>query len=170
MQNIKTEMRLATAKKANCLYWCWLALLIIILDQTVKFFVSHYLQLYQPQPILPFLNFTLIYNTGAAYNFLSQAASAIYVFSATAFVAAVVIIYWLFKLPATQRVSACGLALILGGALGNMLDRLIHGYVIDFVDFYLGTWHFAFFNVADAAITIGAVLLVLDIFFLKKTK
>lgn len=169
MHNVKTETTLLT-RRGNCLRWCWLAVAVIILDQVVKFLMNSLLQLYQPQPILPFFNFTLMHNSGAAFSFLSQSNSAIYLFSAVALIAAGVILYWLYKMPATQRMAACGLALILGGALGNLVDRIIYGYVIDFFDFYIGNWHFAAFNVADAAISIGAALLVLDVFFLKKGK
>ncbi len=153
----------------SSLRWCWLSLLVIIIDQFTKYLAVNHLMLYHPKAITPFLNFTLMYNPGAAFSFLNRTGSlALWLFSLIALVVSVFIILWLKKIPANKPWLACGLALVLGGALGNLCDRFIYGYVIDFVDFYLHNWHFFVFNIADAAITFGAVLLFVDAFFLKK--
>lgn len=146
----------------SALRWCWLSIIIIGLDQLTKWWMNTHLLLYVPQPITPFFNLTLMHNTGAAFSFLHDSKGAIYLFSAIALLVSGVILYYLRTIPATQRWKACGLALILGGAVGNVIDRLVYGYVVDFFDFYLRTWHFAAFNVADAAISVGVILLIGD--------
>lgn len=146
----------------NNLSWCWLSLLVIILDQASKYAIAHHLTLYQSKPILPFFNLTLLHNTGAAFSFLSQQPSlALWVFSAIAILMSIALVIWLYRLPTNQAWSASALALVLGGALGNVIDRLLRSYVIDFLDFYYQHWHFAAFNLADAAITIGAAMLLM---------
>lgn len=158
-----------TKPRCGSLRWCWLSVVFIILDQLSKYLVMQNLELYQPYPLLPFLNFTLMYNTGAAFSFLSNHSYAIYFFSFVALAACALIIFWLYKTPANQKLTAFSLALILSGAFSNLIDRVFHGYVIDFIVFFVGNWHFAAFNIADSAITIGAILLGIDIFFIKKT-
>jgi len=118
---------------------------------------------------LPFLNFTLIFNKGAAFSFLSNHGSlASWLFSTIAILVSVIIILLLRKMSVTQRWLACAYALLLGGALGNAIDRFTIGHVVDFIDVHFGSWHFATFNVADAAISIGAVMWVIDTFFLQR--
>lgn len=143
--------------------YLWISTVIVVLDQASKWVALKYLARHVETPLLPFLNLTLVYNTGAAFGFLSGASGWQNVFfMAVALVASVVVIAMLRKLGSKDVQLAFALALVLGGALGNLIDRLVHGYVIDFVDFYIASWHFWTFNVADSAITIGAILLVLD--------
>lgn len=152
----------------NNLKWCWLSLIIILLDQSSKYLIMYFLALYQSKPVLPFFNLTLIHNTGAAFSFLSQQPTvAFWLFSVIALTISVVILIWLYRLPLSRRWSSCALSLILGGAIGNVIDRFTHGYVIDFLDFYYQHWHFAAFNLADAAISVGAAMLFVEVFFRK---
>jgi signal peptidase II len=152
----------------NNLKWCWLSLVIILLDQLSKYLVMHSLTLYQPVAVLPFFNLTLLHNTGAAFGFLAEHPTmAFWLFSGIAVVMSIALLIWLYRLPANKNWQSCALALVLGGAIGNLLDRFIHGHVIDFLDFYYQDWHFAAFNAADSAISVGAAMLVMEVFFRK---
>lgn len=143
------------------LKWLWLSVLIVLLDQFTKYAASHMLRLHEPLELLPFFNFTLMHNTGAAFSFLSQAGGwQRWFFTGMALLVSAVIVVWMRRLSAREHGSALALALILGGALGNVIDRIRLGYVVDFIDVYYDAWHWPAFNVADAAITVGAVLLV----------
>jgi signal peptidase II len=150
--------------KLGGLRWVPLGLLIILLDQATKAVVESRFELFDVKPILPFLEFTLLYNTGAAFSFLAGASGwQRWFFIGLGAVVSIVILYWLKRLePGTHRMMAAGFALILGGALGNVIDRIWHGHVIDFIHFHWRQWEFPAFNVADSAITIGAALLILD--------
>lgn len=153
-------------KKTTALPWCWLSVAVILIDQLTKYYAVKLLSLYQPHPIFPGLNFTLSYNTGAAFGLLGQKATlAHFLFTAIALIMSAVLLYALYRTAPHRRWFSAALALILGGALGNVLDRLGHGYVIDFIDFYYKNWHFATFNLADSAITVGAILLLIDALF-----
>lgn len=150
------------------LHWLWLSLLIVIADQVTKWLAEYSLDLHAPVPILPGFNLTLVYNPGAAFSFLSQAGGWqrwFFVFFALAI--SCFLIFWLLRLPARAKWLACSLALIIGGAIGNLVDRLAYGHVIDFIDLYYGSWHWPAFNIADAAITVGAVMLIIDAFWLE---
>jgi signal peptidase II len=141
-----------------------IALVVILADQLSKFAATQWLSS-GPVAVMPFLNFALVHNTGAAFGFLSTAGGwQKFFFIGIALLATIVIVVMLKRTPRQDWFMRLSLSLILGGALGNLADRAIHGYVIDFIDFYIGTWHFWTFNVADAAISIGAVMLVLDAF------
>ena len=147
----------------------WLATLLIVIDQYTKELANVHLIFAEPLAIIPNLNFTLVYNTGAAFGFLADMGGWQKWFFA--FIAVSVsggLIYWLTTLPAKMTSEVIAINLILSGALGNLIDRVIYGKVTDFVDFYVGTWHYATFNVADIAISIGAVLLIYHEFFIKK--
>ena len=145
-------------------HWLWLSLGIIIIDHITKLLALAKLTLHQPVSVLPFFNFTLIYNKGAAFGFLNSAAGwQRWLFAAVAILVSAIILRWLYRLPAKQTGSAVALSLILGGALGNLWDRIYFGYVIDFFDFHIKNWHFPAFNIADSAITIGAIILIIDI-------
>jgi len=147
-----------------------MALVVVVVDQFTKFAATFWLS-QGPVEVLPFLNFSLVHNTGAAFGFLSSAGGWQNIFFiGVALLACVVVFVMLRKVAASDRFMAVSLSLILGGAIGNLIDRLIHGYVIDFIDFYIQTWHFWTFNVADAAISIGAVLLVMDAFNLRPAR
>jgi len=146
-----------------------IAAAVLALDQLTKVAAASWLVLHEPVPVLPFFNLTLIHNTGAAFGFLSWASGwQNLFFIVVAAVACVVIMVMLRRTGAGDPWLATTLSLILGGAAGNLIDRLIYGYVIDFADFFIGTWHWPAFNVADSAISIGAVLLVADSFGLRK--
>lgn len=145
------------------LRWLWLSAVVIALDQATKSLAAATLVLYQPRPVAPFLNLTLMHNTGAAFSFLSDAAGwQRWFFVAVALGISAVIAVWLHRLRAGQLWLAAALALILGGALGNVWDRITLGYVVDFIDVYYHRWHWPAFNLADSAISVGAVMLVLD--------
>lgn len=150
------------------LRWLWLSLLVIVLDQFSKFLVTHYLTLYENVHVMPLLDLRLLHNTGAAFSFLADAGGwqrwffIVLGVGVSGFIAC-----WLHRLPrAGHRVLAVALSLVVGGALGNVIDRIVFGHVIDFIDVHYGTWHFPAFNIADSAITVGAVLLIADSLFL----
>lgn len=148
------------------LKWLWIAVLVVILDQATKLLASTNMQLYQSIELIPFFNFTLLNNTGAAFSFLSDASGwQRWFFTVIALVVGVVIFFWVKKLSVEQRTLAIALSLILGGAIGNVIDRAYLGYVVDFIDFYVGGWHFPAFNIADSAITVGAIVMLYDGFF-----
>lgn len=149
--------------------WLWLSAVVIVIDQLSKWMAEASLELHQPVAVFPSLNMMLAYNEGAAFSFLAGMGGVQrWIFATLAIVVSVFIINWLRKLRKNQVWAAVGLALVLGGAIGNLIDRLLYGKVIDFIDFYvnfdipflLNNGHFATFNVADIAITVGAILLV----------
>jgi signal peptidase II len=147
------------------LRWLWLSGGVVALDQAGKFLASRLLVLHDPVPVLPLFNLTLAHNTGAAFSFLRGAGGwQRWLFSILAVAVSVAIVFWIRRLPATARWTAAALALVLGGALGNLWDRLAHGYVVDFIDLYYGPWHFPTFNLADSAISVGAAMLLLELF------
>jgi signal peptidase II len=156
----------ATALPTAASGWRWLplTLAVIVADQASKAWMLHHFFLFQRVRLLAVLDIVLTYNTGAAFSMLADAAGwQRWVFVALALGVSVALVIWLRRLSAaTQGLIACGLALILGGALGNMLDRVRLGHVIDFIHAHWGPHYFPAFNVADSAITIGAGLLLLD--------
>lgn len=145
------------------LKWLWLSGLLIGLDQFSKWLAEQTLVLYQPLPVLPSFNLTLMYNRGAAFSFLAQAGGwQRWFFLVLSLAVSVLLVIWLSRLKAGQTKLAAALAMVLGGAVGNLIDRVWHGHVIDFIQVYYDRWYWPAFNVADSAITVGAVLLVLD--------
>lgn len=145
--------------------WFGVSILIIILDQITKYVASSMLMMHEPVAIVPFLNFTLMHNPGAAFSFLAdQSGWQRWFFTVLALAVSIVLAVWLRRLQAHEKWLALALSLVLGGAVGNLIDRAIHGYVIDFIDVYYGSAHWPAFNVADSAITVGAVMLVIDMF------
>lgn len=160
--NWKQKIRLWSAH--GPVNWLAAAALVIILDQATKYWIAQSFTLFDSVALIPHLNFTLLHNTGAAFSFLADAAGwQRWFFIALGIGVSVFILAWLRRMPADQgRLLPLSLALILGGALGNVIDRAVHGYVIDFIDFYYGNWHWPAFNIADAAITVGAALFILD--------
>jgi signal peptidase II len=143
--------------------WLGIAFIVILLDQLSKIAVTTLFMHGEEKPVTSFFNLVLAYNEGAAFNFLSnQGGWQRYLFSAIAIGAAVFIVY-LLRRHAGQRLFCWALALIMGGALGNVIDRLAYGHVIDFLDFHWsGFGHFPAFNIADSAITLGAILFIFD--------
>lgn len=150
--------------RRNARFWAWLvgALAIIVADQQTKIYFDTALQYGERRPVLPFFDFTLLYNPGAAFSFLADGHGwQRWLFTAIAVGATGLILYLLRKNPG-QRLFCASLTCILGGAIGNLIDRVQHGHVIDFLLFYWESWFFPAFNVADIAISCGAALLVLD--------
>lgn len=145
--------------------WFWLSAVVLILDQYSKLIADSRLVLHDPVPLLPFLALRKAYNSGAAFSFLGDASGWQRWFFIVLAVAVIgVLLAWLRRLTAEQARMALALSLILGGAAGNLIDRVVYGHVIDFIDLYYGAWHWPTFNIADSAITLGACLLVLDAF------
>ena len=145
--------------------WLWISILVIVLDQATKLLADHFLNYHQPVAIIPMFNFTLLYNKGAAFSFLSDAGGwQRWFFTIVSAVISIVLIIWLRKLKASQKLLITSVALILGGAVGNLIDRSFYGHVIDFLDVYYQQHHWPAFNIADSAISIGAVLLIIDSF------
>jgi signal peptidase II len=152
------------------LKWLGLSLLVIILDQASKLAIAGSMQLYQSIPVTPFFKLTYVHNTGAAFSFLSEAGGwQRWFFAALALVISGVIAVWLARLKHDETLLAVALSLVLGGAIGNLIDRLVYGYVIDFLDVYYQTWHWPAFNIADSAITIGVILMLMESFGLGKS-
>lgn len=152
------------------LRWLLLSAAVIALDLFSKSLASDNLQLHQPVPIFAGFNLTLMHNPGAAFSFLSDSGGwQRWFFAAIAAVVSVVIVGWLAKLGPRQRALAFALALILGGALGNLWDRLTLGYVVDFIQVYYDQWFWPAFNIADSAIFVGAAMLIIDSLFGKHT-
>jgi signal peptidase II len=142
--------------------WLLLAAVVIVLDQTSKLAITSHFVYGEALAITSFFNLVLAHNTGAAFSFLSDAGGMQrWLFSLIAVVASVWIV-WLLRKHQSEKLFALALALILGGALGNLIDRIAYGYVVDFLDFHWAGYHFAAFNVADSAITCGAALLIWD--------
>ncbi|WP_341503061.1 signal peptidase II [Gallaecimonas sp. GXIMD4217] len=151
--------------KQSGLRWLWLALLAIVLDLGSKYWVLGNFSLYERVNLLPFFDFVYVRNYGAAFSFLSDEGGwQRWFFTAIAVGVSLFLLLWLRRLPASDRLQGPAAALILGGALGNLHDRLVHGYVVDFLDFYVGSWHWPAFNIADSAICVGAALLILASF------
>jgi signal peptidase II len=147
----------------GALIWLWLTALVIALDQITKAAIEHSLGLYQSIIVLPVLDITRAHNTGAAFSFLAgEAGWQRWLFTVLAIGVSVALVLWLKRIHFQARVLAAAVALILGGALGNVIDRLRLGHVIDFIHAHWGEHYFPAFNVADSAITIGAALLLLD--------
>ena len=143
-------------------YW-WLSGSVIVLDQVTKFLAETLLTFHQPVPVLPSFNLLLTYNTGAAFSFLAGAGGwQRWFFLGLGLLVSIGLVVWLRRLKPTETRLATALALILGGAIGNLIDRAWLGQVIDFIQLYYQHWYWPAFNLADSAITVGAVLLVLD--------
>lgn len=148
--------------------WIYVSLAVIVLDQVTKWAIVKHVPLYEQIPVTPFLNITHQENEGAAFSFLADASGwQRWFFIVLALAISAVIVVWLWRLRAqAQMVLSAGLALVLGGAIGNVIDRIRLGHVVDFVQVLIVGWPFPSFNVADSAITIGAVLLIIDALFL----
>ena len=143
--------------------WLWLSLIVILLDQSTKQIAEALLTHAQPVNVLPVFSFTLLYNKGAAFSFLSdQAGWQRWFFILLALGVSLVLIAWLRRLKREERWTAVALALIIGGALGNVIDRILFGQVIDFLHFHYANHYFPAFNVADSAITVGVAVMLLD--------
>ena len=152
--------------------WLGLSLAVILLDQLSKWFVASHMAPYESLYVLPVFNIALLHNTGAAFSMLAGASGwQRWFFVALAVLVSGGISVWLARMPAAgDRLVAAGLALVVGGAVGNVVDRLTQGYVVDFLQFHWHEWYFPAFNAADSAITVGAALLILEGLFRRETK
>ena len=154
--------------------WAWLlfSVIIVVLDLWTKQIATESLTLYRPIEINTWLNMTLAHNYGAAFSFLSDAGGwQRWLFTGLASVVTVVLVIWLLRLPANEKLTAAALSLVIGGAVGNLIDRIMNGYVVDFIDVFYQGHHWPAFNLADSAITGGVILLLVDgIFFASAAK
>lgn len=142
--------------------WLCIAALVVLLDQLTKIMITQMFSYGQSKPVTSFFNLVLAYNKGAAFSFLAaEAGWQRYLFSGIAIAAAAFIVY-LLKRHAGQRLFCWALALVLGGAIGNLIDRIAYGHVIDFLDVHVAGWHWPAFNIADSAICIGAAMFIID--------
>ena len=145
------------------LKWIWLAVTVVILDQLTKYIASTSLEMFKPVAVMPMFNWTLMHNTGAAFSFLHDAGGwQRWFFAIIAIVVSIVIFLWIKRFQQHEKWQAIALALILGGAVGNVIDRIWLGYVVDFIQVYYQQWYYPAFNVADSAIFIGVVMIIID--------
>ena len=144
--------------------WLWLSLavLVLVIDQLTKWLIVGQFAMGDSRTVTGFFNLVRAHNTGAAFSFLASAGGWQRWFFTGIGVVATLFMVWMLRSHPGQKLFSLAIALILGGAVGNVVDRLLHGYVVDFLDFYWGSWHFPAFNIADTAITLGAGLLILD--------
>lgn len=148
--------------------WPWfvLSVVVILLDQGSKYWALHTLSPYQPNELMPMINLTLAFNTGAAFSFLSGAGDwHRWFFTGFSGIMSIVLMVWIIRTPRSARLQLAALSLILAGAVGNLIDRILLGHVIDFIDVYFSRYHWPAFNLADAAICTGAFLLLFDMCF-----
>ncbi|MCF7362959.1 MULTISPECIES: signal peptidase II [Vibrio] len=157
----------ALTLKQSGVRWLWLALLVFVADIGIKLVVMNGMGYGWENriEILPFFNLLYVHNYGAAFSFLSdQAGWQRWFFTAIAFVVTGLLAFWMRRLPASDKWNNIAYALIIGGAVGNVFDRVVHGFVVDYLDFYWGNYHWPAFNLADSAICIGAAMIILDSF------
>jgi len=155
----------AAVQRTHPAAWLWLSLGVIALDQATKFLATRFLELYERVEVLPVLDFTLLHNTGAAFSLLAGASGwQRWFFIGLAGVVSILLLVWIWRTPRGEKLLPLALSLVLGGALGNVIDRIAHGYVVDFIHVHWGASYVPAFNIADSAITIGAGLLILDAF------
>jgi len=158
-------------KAKSGLVWLWLTLVMLIADQVTKIIISTQMKLYESIELIPVFKITYVHNYGAAFSFLTDAGGwQRWFFSIIAITISALLIWWLKKLPATNKLLGSAYALVLAGALGNLYDRLSYGYVVDFLHVFYKTWNFPVFNIADSAICVGAGLLLIDAFLEEKVK
>jgi signal peptidase II len=145
--------------------WLWLSVLVVVLDQATKWLAEGLLEPYRPVPLVPTLNLTLMYNEGAAFSLLADAGGwQRWFFAGFALIITLVLVIWLLRLQSHERHMAIAISLVAGGAVGNLIDRVLTGRVVDFIDVYVGDWHWPAFNLADSAITVAVALLLLAAF------
>ncbi len=148
------------------LKWLWISLWVVVMDQGTKQIAEVQLTPHQAVNLLPYFDWYLTYNTGAAFSLLADAGGwQRWLFTGIAIIISIVIVQWLRNLPGEDRLTALSLSLILGGAIGNLIDRILLGHVIDYIQVWLGSYPFPAFNLADAAISVGAALLILSSLF-----
>ena len=143
-----------------------LAAVIVIADQITKYYATLELKMYKAVAVMPMFNFTLMHNEGAAFSFLSDAGGwQRWFFTVISLVVSIVLVFWIKKLKPEEKFQAIAFSLILGGAIGNLIDRVRFGYVVDFIEIYYHQYSWPAFNIADSAITIGVIILIIDTLF-----
>jgi signal peptidase II len=148
------------------LKWLWLSIAVIVVDQLSKLWIDNSMMLHERLPLIDgFFDLTLAYNPGAAFSFLADAGGwQRWFFTILSTVVTLILVVWLKRLPTHEKINAIALALIIGGAVGNLIDRIAYGHVIDFLLVYYQQWSWPAFNVADSAISVGVVLMLLALF------
>ena len=145
-----------------------IAIVTIVIDQITKWIASSNLEMHDPVAVMPSFNFTLMHNYGAAFSFLSNAGGwQRWFFTIVAAVISVVLVVWITRLKSNEKWLGIGLSLVLGGAIGNLIDRVSYGYVVDFIQWYYDRFYWPAFNIADSAIFVGTAILLLSTFFTK---
>ena len=143
-----------------------LAAVIVIADQITKYYATLELKMYKAVAVMPMFNFTLMHNEGAAFSFLSDAGGwQRWFFTVISLVVSIVLVFWIKKLKPEEKFQAMAFSLILGGAVGNLIDRVRFGYVVDFIEIYYHQYSWPAFNIADSAITVGVIILIVDTLF-----
>ncbi|OUS29934.1 signal peptidase II [Gammaproteobacteria bacterium 45_16_T64] len=156
--------RVETTEETGMLKWVWLSVFVVVLDQATKLLISNLFVKYEQLEITPFFNLTLAHNPGAAFSFLADEGGwQRWFFTIIAVVISGVLTVWLHRLPKSDRWMGVCLALVLGGAVGNLIDRVAYGYVVDFLSFHWNGSYFPAFNVADSGITVGAIMMAIDV-------
>ncbi len=149
--------------------WLWLSALIIVLDQITKYIAIHHLTYAVPYRIFSFFNLYLSFNAGASFGFLNRTNGLqVYLFALISLIVVIFLLIWLARIKRKDILMAAGMCLIIGGAVGNLIDRVRLKFVIDFFDFHIKNWHFATFNVADSAVCVGAFLIIVRLMFTTK--
>lgn len=161
----------SSSSSSSMVPWLGMALVLLVADQLTKMLILSYYQLGDSTMVTEFFNIVRAHNTGAAFSFLANASGWQRWFFTGIGAVAIAVILWMLKAHPGQKLFSFSMACILGGAIGNVIDRVRYGYVVDFLDVHWGTWHFPAFNIADSAISIGAVCLILDeLLRVRKTK
>ncbi len=151
--------------KQSGLVWLWLSALVLVLDQWSKYWASARLELYVPNKVTDFFNLTLMHNEGIAFSLLAdQSGWQRYFIAVVATLIVLWLLYWLYQNSKQMKLQNVALVLVIGGALGNIWDRVLLGYVVDFIELHYNGYYWPAFNVADSAITLGAILLIIDAF------
>ncbi|UDG80829.1 Lipoprotein signal peptidase [Candidatus Hartigia pinicola] len=157
--------------RSSGIYWLWLTFVLLILDFGIKQFVINTMNLYENYPIMPSLNWIYIRNFGAAFSFLADEEGwQCWFFSGVSIVISIFLIIIMCRQSVEKWLTNIAYALIISGALGNLTDRLMYGFVIDYIDFYIGNWHYPTFNLEDISICIGVFLIILEGFLLDNGK
>lgn len=153
-----------SGRRRSGLLWLWLSLIILVADQVTKWMIASSIELYERVPVMSVLDITHLRNTGAAFSFLSDAGGwQRWFFIVLAILVSGLVLVWMSRLPARGKSWLCAaLALIVGGAVGNVVDRILFGFVVDFISVHYAGWYFPAFNVADSAITVGAAILLIE--------
>jgi signal peptidase II len=154
---------MAPMRPQKYMLWLGLSALLVVLDQWTKHLATQTLTLYRPVEVTSWLNVTLAHNEGAAFSFLAGAGGwQRWFFSVVAIIISAILMLWLWRLPNRSRLLPVAISLVLGGAIGNLIDRIRFGYVVDFIDVHYAGWHWPAFNVADSVIVIGVILLLIE--------